>query len=414
MAISFFSVASSSSPRLRALICQHRIAAHHQALTRIIGRGDLGEIARVEQRKLNGARLDQAADRRRPQRRDPVEAGRFDGLLQARLGDHAAIADQHHAFEPEALLELGDLARQRRRIPDIAFEHFDRDRAAFGRAQKPEHDLQLAGFAVAIVAEPGERAGTPLEISRGDVIEHQRAVLEMASRQRFLNALLLCQQPIEHVIKRLLVDPSKPQNRAERTACRLAIEQTRRCQLGGRIDEARHHRGDAQRHLARRLPPALGENVVEPDLAQRAQRRRHVPVRQAAQQLQSRGLTATHHLVAQQPPQRFDLRRRPVRDVGQRTLLDLAVLAIGLAQQVGGRRGPVRYPINVHDSRESRRLHEVKKKMAITWVQTAPTHAIPIHSQSLARKTPGNFRLSERCRRCRRGVGSSPRCPAVH
>jgi hypothetical protein len=50
----------------------------------------------------------------------------------------------------------------------------------------------------------------------------------------------------------------------------------------------------------------------------------------------------------------------------------------------------------VHDSRESRRLHEVKKKMAITWVQTAPTHAIPIHSQSLARKTPGNFRLADR------------------
>jgi hypothetical protein len=44
-----------------ALIGEHRIAAHHQALTRIIGRGDLGEIAHVEQRRLNGARLDQAA-----------------------------------------------------------------------------------------------------------------------------------------------------------------------------------------------------------------------------------------------------------------------------------------------------------------------------------------------------------------
>jgi hypothetical protein len=117
------------------------------------------------------------------------------------------------------------------------------------------------------------------------------------------------------------------------------------------------------------LPPALGENVVEPDLAKRAQRRRHVPVGQAAQQLQSRCLIASHHLVAQQPSQRFDLRRRPVCDVGQRTLLDLAVLAIGLAQQIGGRRGPVRYPINVHDSRESCRFHQVKQKLPITWVQ---------------------------------------------
>jgi hypothetical protein len=32
-------------------------------------------------------------------------------------------------------------------------------------------------------------------------------------------------------------------------------------------------------------------------------------------------------------------------------------------------------------------------KMIITWVQTAPPHAIPIHSQLLARKIPGNFRL---------------------
>jgi hypothetical protein len=32
--------------------------------------------------------------------------------------------------------------------------------------------------------------------------------------------------------------------------------------------------------------------------------------------------------------------------------------------------------------------------MIITWVQTAPPHAIPIHSQLLARKIPGNFRLA--------------------
>ena len=32
--------------------------------------------------------------------------------------------------------------------------------------------------------------------------------------------------------------------------------------------------------------------------------------------------------------------------------------------------------------------------MIITWVQTAPPHAIPIYSQLLARKIPGNFRLA--------------------
>src|SRR5580704_16386888 len=80
---------------------------------------------------------------------------------------------------------------------------------------KAEHDLQLAGFAVAIVAEFGERAGAPLEIGRGDVIEHQRAVLEVASRQCFLDALLLFDEPVERIIKRPLVDCPQFQHRAQ-------------------------------------------------------------------------------------------------------------------------------------------------------------------------------------------------------
>src|ERR1700746_3165518 len=77
---------------------------------------------------------------------------------------------------------------------------------------------------------------------------------------------------------------------------------------------------------------------------------------------------ATHELevrrmlVAQQPAQRFDLAVRPMRDVGQRALLDLAVLAISLPQQKSRWRCPIRNPINVHDSRESCRFSQVKPK----------------------------------------------------
>jgi hypothetical protein len=233
MEVSFFSVASSSSPRLRARAhppasdCGRPPSARPDNRARRSRRDLVRRTTRAEWRRPRPGCGSPA-----PQRRDPVEARRLEGLLQAHLSDHAAVADQRHAVEPEALLELGDLACQRRRIADIAFEHFDRDRAAFGRAQKPEHDLQLAGFAVAIVAEFGERAGAPLEIGRGDVIEHQRAVLEVASRQCFLDALLLSDQPVERVIKRPLVDRPQFQHRAQRTVCRLVIEQARRCQLG--------------------------------------------------------------------------------------------------------------------------------------------------------------------------------------
>jgi hypothetical protein len=83
LASSCFSVASSSSPRLRALLGEQRIAADHEALARIVGRTDLYEIALVEQRQLEAARLDEAADRRRPRGGGPVKVRRFDGLFKA-------------------------------------------------------------------------------------------------------------------------------------------------------------------------------------------------------------------------------------------------------------------------------------------------------------------------------------------
>ena len=182
----------------------------------------------------------------------------------------------------------------------------------------------------------------------------------MASRQRFLDALLLSDQPVERVIKLLLIDRPEPQHRPQRTVRRLAIQHPRRRQLGHRIDDPRRHHGDAQCHLARRLPATLRQHTVKPNLAQQAQRRRHVPVRQAAQQTQSSRLISAQQFVAKQPPQRFDLRQRPVRDIGQRALPDLAALAIALPQQIGGRRGPVRNSIDMHGQRESCRSPTVK------------------------------------------------------
>src|ERR1700675_4822838 len=47
---------------------------------------------------------------------------------------------------------------------------------------------------------------TSIQSGMETVVEHQHAVLQMASRQHFLDARLLSEQPIERVIKRLLVD----------------------------------------------------------------------------------------------------------------------------------------------------------------------------------------------------------------
>jgi hypothetical protein len=110
--------------------------------------------------------VQQFLDRRRPECGDPVEAGGADILADARLGDHAAIADQHHMVEVEALLELGDLAGQRRRIGSVAVEHFDGDRATIRGAEQPVDDLQGPLAAVPAVAALGQRAAAAFHVAR--------------------------------------------------------------------------------------------------------------------------------------------------------------------------------------------------------------------------------------------------------
>ena len=86
---------------------------------------------------------------------DKADTGRLYGFIDPRLGDHAAVSDQHDVRNPETLLHLLDLSRQRRGIANIAFENLDRHRTSLCRAHKAEHDLKLVAFAIAIVAAFG-------------------------------------------------------------------------------------------------------------------------------------------------------------------------------------------------------------------------------------------------------------------
>jgi hypothetical protein len=176
---------------------------------------------------------------------------------------------------------------------------------------------------------------------------------EMAAGQRGFDALLLGEEPIERVVEFLLVDLAEPQHGAERRGRGGGVEQPSSCELGGRIEQPRQYQRRDERHSARSLPLALRQQVVEPELAQHAECCRNMAVGQAAHELEVRARLVRRIVIAQQPAQRFDLAARPMRDVGQRALLDLAVLAISFPQQKSRRRRPIRNPINVHDSRES-------------------------------------------------------------
>jgi hypothetical protein len=140
--------------------------------------------------------------------------------LVMRLGDHAAVADQHHMAEAEALLELVDLRRQRRRIASVAVEDFDCHRTTVRGAEQAVDDLQGALLAITAGSTFGQRTAASRHLARRDVIEHQRAVLQVALGQRGLDGGLARQQPIERGVELVVVDLAETEHFAKAGGCR--------------------------------------------------------------------------------------------------------------------------------------------------------------------------------------------------
>ena len=117
--------------------------------------------------------------------------------------------------EAEALLELVDLRRQRRRIAGVALEHLDGDGATVRSAEQAVDDLQRALLAITAVSTFGQRTAASLHVAGRDVVEHQRAVLQMAPGQRRLDGGLARQQPIERGVELVVVNIAETERFAE-------------------------------------------------------------------------------------------------------------------------------------------------------------------------------------------------------
>jgi len=70
-------------------------------LAGVEGRHNLGQVARVKQRKLYIARFDEFPDPLAAQRGDPTQTGVLADVLDLRLGQHAAVAHEHDARKTE-------------------------------------------------------------------------------------------------------------------------------------------------------------------------------------------------------------------------------------------------------------------------------------------------------------------------
>src|SRR5712664_1425157 len=115
-------------------------------------------------------------------------------------------------------------------------------------------------------------------------------------------------------------------------------------------------------------------------------------MRQTTQDAQCLLIRRGHGLIAQHPAQRFDLRGRPIRQIGERALLDLVAVAIALAQQDRRRRIAIRNALDVHGKLESLQTREVKNKLATTWVQKRPETALSDSASITYAKNPRQLR----------------------
>src|SRR5215470_8739944 len=159
----------------------------------------------------------------------------------------------------------------------------------------------------------------------------------MSSRQPLFDAFLLFNQPVKGSIKVLLINGSEFKHLSERTGCGLRIEQSSRRRLGARVDEAGDNHGHAQLHLTLGLPPTLRQQAIKPDLVKLSQGRCNVAMGQTALHDQSVWAVGSDSLTAQHTAQRFNLVLAPVRQIGERSPLDFAAVAIALPQHNRGR-----------------------------------------------------------------------------
>ena len=383
----------------RALLGQERVAAHHEPLARILRIVDLGQVTLVEERELQRTALDELADCWLAQCGDPLEP--LDGaqlLGDALLRQHPPVADPHHVLEAKALAHLAQLAAQRLGVAGIAREHLHRHRAALGTAQQPQDDLRLALLAIARVAKRDERATLPLEVDRGDVVEHERPLAQVALGQRRLDPRLTRQQPVHGFVEFVRLARAQAEQLAERGAGGVGIEAPGGGELGARLDQARHeHR---QHQIALTAAPAC-EQALHAQAPQRAEHRGDVAVGAGAHDLEHL-VRGQQGFAAQHAAQLLDRGIGQMREVGEGALSHPAAVAVGLAQQDGGRRVAVGHALDVHGHIISTNLQRNQQKTTILHgYQSTPTASpIPPLRRALIStqpvELPGNFGLEAR------------------
>jgi hypothetical protein len=188
--------------------------------------------------------------------------------------------------------------------------------------------------------------------------------------QGLLDRRLSFEQPIQGVVEFVLVDSLQTQRLAEAGGGGRRIEPARGRELRGRRDQPADDHGDDEVAAALVGRP---EDAVQADRPQGSQRRGDVPVRQRAEDRHRLPLGGDDLAALEQGAKALDELLRPIGEVGQGPLLDLAVLAIGFPQQDGGRRVAVGDGLDILSTYMATIMRAIRAKArqlsSFTWVQ---------------------------------------------
>ena len=273
------------------------------------------------------------------------------------------------------------------RVGGRALEDLDGDRAALGRAEQAEDDLQGALLAVAAVAAPGERAVGPLDVAGGEVVEHQSVLLQVALGEALLDGGLSGYEPVHGGVEFVRVEVAESECLAEGGDGALGGEGAGGGELGlgidDPVDEEREHEVAAAAGLA-------VDEGMQSELPEGAEDGGDVSVGQTSDA--GEGVFGIDELLAaEDAAERLDGGGGELGEVGEGALLDAAVFAVGLAEEDGGRGGAIGHALDIHGyplyhtpptitgtlTAFQRALHGYKSRL-----RSRPTRAKPFRSNS--------------------------------
>ena len=263
---------------------------------------------------------------------DPVEARRLEVLVDAGLGDHAAVAHQRDALEPEAGAQVHHLLGEGGGVGGVALEGAHRDGAARGVAEQAVDNLRAVGAVVAGVAAGGKLVAGALDVAGGDVVEREGAIAEMQLGELALDGALAVGEPVHGVVEGIdlgVVEGEQGGESGLAGRAELALD----AQLGAGLEQAADDHGEHEGALATGL---VEEQAVEAELADEAEDGADGAVMAGGAGTDGGGLGSGGELVLEGELEEVDGVLGEAGEVGEGAFLDLAVLPVGFAEEVAG------------------------------------------------------------------------------